>query len=73
MTDLGRMLMFFGIILFALGVILVFAGRIPGLGHLPGDIRFRRGNLTIYAPIGTMLLLSILLTVILNILARLHR
>jgi hypothetical protein len=73
MTDLGRMLMIVGGGIFLLGLLMLLAGRIPGLGQLPGDIRVQRGNFTLYAPLGTMLLLSILLTVVLNLIARLWR
>jgi hypothetical protein len=38
--------------------------------HLPGDIVIRRGNLTVYAPLATCLLLSVILTVVLNLLFR---
>ncbi|GIV77707.1 DUF2905 domain-containing protein [Litorilinea aerophila] len=70
MAEMGRMLMWIGAMLFVIGLIFAFAGRIPGLGHLPGDIVYRRGNFTLYAPLGTMILLSILLTVVLNLVAR---
>jgi hypothetical protein len=73
MTDLGRLLMVMGGGIFLLGLVLLLAGRIPGLGRLPGDIHVQRGDFTFYAPLGTMLLLSILLTIVLNIVARLWR
>ncbi|RIK57789.1 MAG: DUF2905 domain-containing protein [Chloroflexi bacterium] len=73
MTDLGRILMLVGGALFMLGLVLLLAGRIPGLGHLPGDIRVQRDNFTLYAPLGTMLLLSIVLTILVNLLARFWR
>lgn len=59
--------------IFVLGLIMLVAGRIPGLGHLPGDIRVQRGNFTLYAPLGTMVVLSVVLTLILNLVARLWR
>ncbi|HXF64471.1 MAG TPA: DUF2905 domain-containing protein [Caldilineaceae bacterium] len=70
MTDIGRLLIVIGGSLLVLGLVLVLAGRIPGLGQLPGDIRIQRDNFTFYAPLGTMLLLSVLLTILLNVLAR---
>jgi hypothetical protein len=72
-ADLGRTLMFFGALLFLVGLIIMLAGRLPGLGHLPGDVAFKRGNFQIYAPFGTMLVLSILLTLFLNVISRLLR
>ena len=73
MFPLGRMLMLLGGGLFVVGLLLVVMGRIPGLGQLPGDLRFERGNTTLYIPFGTMIILSLLLTVVLNLLARLWR
>lgn len=73
MTDLGRILMVVGGSIFVLGLVLLLAGRIPGLGQLPGDIRIQRDNFTLYAPLGTMLLLSILLTILVNLIARFWR
>jgi hypothetical protein len=72
-TDLGRILMLVGGSIFVLGLVLLLAGRIPGLGQLPGDIRIQRDNFTLYAPLGTMLLLSVLLTVLINLIARFWR
>ena len=51
MLPLGRMLMLIGGGLFVVGVLLVVLGRIPGLGQLPGDLRFHRGNVTVYIPL----------------------
>jgi len=72
-ADIGRTLMFFGALLFVIGLVLTFAGRIPWLGQLPGDIAVERENFRLYAPIGTMIVLSILLTVILNLIGRFWR
>lgn len=72
-ADMGRTLMMFGAILFLVGLVIVLAGRLPGLGHLPGDLAFKRGNFQLYAPFGTMLVLSILLTLLFNIIGRLFR
>jgi hypothetical protein len=73
MGDIGRLLMVAGGGLFVLGLILVLAGRIPGVGQLPGDITLQRGNFTLYAPIATMIVVSVVLTVLLNLLARFLR
>lgn len=73
MGDVGRMLMIAGGGLFAVGLVMFFAGRIPGIGQLPGDITIQRDNFTLYAPIGTMILVSIVLTLILNLIARFWR
>ncbi len=64
MRDLGRLLVIAGAILIVIGLILPFAGRL-GLGRLPGDIAYRRGNFSFYFPLMTSILLSIALTLIL--------
>ncbi len=67
---IGRLLIVGGIVLAVVGVILVLAPNIPFLGRLPGDIRFDSGNVKVFAPLGTMLLISIILTILLNLLNR---
>lgn len=70
---LGRLLITFGVLLALAGVVLVMADKIPLLGRLPGDLTFRKGGWTLFAPIGTMLLLSLALTIVLNLALRLFR
>jgi hypothetical protein len=48
----------------------VLAPSIPFLGRLPGDIRIDSGNVKVFAPLGTMLLISLILTIVLNLLSR---
>lgn len=72
-ADIGRVLMTLGVLLFVVGVVLTFAGRIPGLGNLPGDISVERGNFRLYTPFGTMIVLSIVLSILLNVLGRFFR
>ncbi|MDI3339111.1 MAG: DUF2905 family protein [Sphaerobacter sp.] len=73
LSQLGKVILGLGLILVLLGGILFLVGRVPLLGRLPGDLTFRRGPVTVYIPLATMLLLSLLLTIILNILFRLFR
>ena len=70
---LGRMLMLLGGVLVLLGLLLVLAPKLPFLSRIPGDIVLRRGELTIYFPIVTMLLVSLGLTIVLNVVLRLFR
>lgn len=63
MQDIGRILIGVGIALILAGAIYIVAARF-GLGRLPGDFVFRRGNLTCIVPIATSILLSILLTLV---------
>ncbi len=73
MGDIGRLLIGMGVVLIVIGAVLAFAGRVPWLGRLPGDILIERENVRIFIPIGTMLLLSLVLTVIANLVARFWR
>lgn len=70
MDSLGKMLLFFGGIMVVCGALLLLGGRLFGLGRLPGDIFVQRGNFTFYFPIITCIILSILLTIILNLFRR---
>jgi uncharacterized membrane protein len=71
LNTLGRGLVVVGLLILLAGGVLIVAGRIPWLGHLPGDIVFERGGLTVFIPLTTMALVSILLTLLLNLVARL--
>jgi hypothetical protein len=70
LEPLGRSLIVLGVIIVILGALLVVGPRIPFLGRLPGDIRFERDGMTIYIPIATMILVSIIASVVLAILTR---
>ena len=72
MLGLARIIILTGIILILIGGGIYLAARfgIP-LGRLPGDIRVENENFSIYFPLGTMILLSILLTILLNVIVRL--
>jgi len=58
------MLIFFGCLMAALGVLLLFSDKIPWLGRLPGDISIKRENFSFYFPLTTCILLSLLLSLI---------
>ena len=66
MQDLGRFLIVLGAAAVLIGVLLVLAPRIPWLGRLPGDVLIRRGTFTFYFPLVTCLVVSVILTLILN-------
>ncbi len=68
--SLGRALIMFGIVLIAIGALFVVFGRLPWFGRLPGDIIIKGENYTFYFPVVTMILLSIVLTLILNVIGR---
>lgn len=67
LEGVGRLLLIGGIILGVLGVILILAPNLPFIGRLPGDIRIETDNVRIYLPLGTMLIVSVVLTVLLNL------
>jgi hypothetical protein len=63
------MLLYGGIALAALGLLLMLGERL-GLGRLPGDLVWKRRNTTVYFPWATSLLVSVILTVLLNVFLR---
>ena len=71
MSELGRVLIGIGIVLVAIGVAFLALGRLPWLGRLPSDILIERDDVRVFIPLGTMLLISLVLTLIANLLARL--
>lgn len=69
METLARVLLGLGVLLLVAGGLLFLLGRL-GVTSIPGDISFRRGNLRVFLPLGTSLLLSVVLTVLLNLILR---
>lgn len=69
MEDLGRVLILLGVVLAIAGGVIVLMTKVPGLslGHLPGDIVIQRGGFSCFIPIATSILLSILLTLLLQL------
>lgn len=73
LSGAGRFLLVTGLVLTAVGALLILAPRIPGfdrLGRLPGDFVVERGSLTIFVPIVSSLVISVLLTIVLNLILR---
>ncbi len=68
--NLGRFMLIAGAVLLVLGVVFTVAGRFLPLGRLPGDIIIRRENFVFYFPVVTMIIVSLLLTLFLNLLRR---
>ena len=67
MSDLGKFLVIFGIVIPAVGLFLLISPKIPWLGRLPGDILIKKKNFTFYFPLATSLVLSIIFTVLINL------
>ncbi len=72
LEQLGRAILLMGLSLLVLGLLLIVIGRSSiAFGRLPGDIRIEGNNFTCFAPITSMILISVILTIVLNIVARL--
>jgi hypothetical protein len=70
---LGRLLIIAGGLLLAGGVLLVLLGQIPFVGRLPGDIAIERERFSFFFPLASMLILSLILTILINIILRFFR
>jgi hypothetical protein len=72
-TEIGKLLLFFALILGAIGLALVLLGRtnLP-IGRLPGDIVYRGKNTTFYFPLATSILLSVVLSLIFYVIGKIR-
>jgi len=71
MQQLGRMLIVMGVVVVVVGLLMVFGSRLPfRIGRLPLDIHIQRGNFSFYFPLGTSILVSIVLTLVFGLLNR---
>ncbi|HEX3470735.1 MAG TPA: DUF2905 domain-containing protein [Silvibacterium sp.] len=74
MTGIARLLVKLGIILIVAGGLVYLLGRLGiSLGSMPGDLTWRRKNVTIFFPLGTSILLSVLLTLLFYLFSRFRR
>jgi hypothetical protein len=71
MQEIGKLLIGVGLVIVMLGVVLVLANRLTWLGRLPGDISFQTDTISCFFPIATSIVLSIIATIVLNLLFRL--
>jgi hypothetical protein len=69
LSGLGKLLLVFGLVLAGFGVLLVVVGK-GLLPHLPGDLSFKVGSVRVFFPLATSILLSIVLTLLLNLFFR---
>ncbi|HTC45847.1 MAG TPA: DUF2905 domain-containing protein [Candidatus Aquilonibacter sp.] len=74
MAEFGKLLVVFGVVLVAAGIILILLGRahLP-IGRLPGDFLYRGKNTTVYFPLATSLILSVVLSLVMYVLSRFRR
>jgi len=74
MGAVGRMLVFLGGLLLVVGLVLILAGKVNlPIGRLPGDIVYRGKHTTFYFPLMTSILLSVILSLVLYVVNRMHR
>ena len=73
LSQFGRVLVLVGAVILFLGLLLVVADRVPLVGRLPGDITVRGDGWTLYAPVATSIVLSVLLTLVLTVVAWVRR
>ena len=66
-SNLGKILVIFAVIIAIVGFLLIALGKIPFFGKLPGDVVIRRGNSTFFFPIATSIIVSIVLTILINL------
>lgn len=69
----GRVLIVAGAVIIILGLVLAFSGKLPFLGRLPGDILIRRDGFSFYFPVVTFLIISVIVTIIVNVVMRLFK
>jgi len=69
-SGIAKILIGLGIFILLMGILFLFLSKVSGLGRLPGDIYFRKGNFTFYFPLATSIILSLILTFLLNMFFR---
>ena len=70
MNDLGKSIIAIGFVLIVVGIVMVMANKIPGVGKFPGDILIKKENFSFYFPLTTCILLSIVISLIMYFLGR---
>jgi hypothetical protein len=73
MDGIGRALVIAGVVIAVMGLGLMFADRVPFIGRLPGDLRLGGDGWTVYIPIATSIVVSLVLTMALSLFAWLAR
>jgi hypothetical protein len=66
-SSFGKLLLFFAVIIAIVGFLLIALGHIPFFGKLPGDVTIHRGGNTFFFPIVTCIIVSIVLTILINL------
>ncbi|MCK9356427.1 MAG: DUF2905 domain-containing protein [Dehalococcoidia bacterium] len=71
-SDIARVLIVVGIVALIAGLLLLWP-KAQMLGHLPGDLSFERNGVRVYIPIATTLIISLVLTIVVNVVLRLFK
>ena len=74
-ADIGKLLVVLGVALIVVGLLFIIGSKFSwlGLGHLPGDIRYKGKNTTFYFPLATCVLISVIVSLILWLISHLTR
>ena len=72
-SGVGKFLIIAGVFLILFGLLFIFWERIPFLGKLPGDLMIQRGSFRLFIPVVTCIIISLVLTILINIVLRLFR
>ncbi|MDQ3022663.1 MAG: DUF2905 domain-containing protein [Bacteroidota bacterium] len=70
LQPLGKILIVTGLVIVVIGILFLFSDKIPFLGKLPGDITIKKENFTIYFPLATSIIISIILSLIFYFISR---
>lgn len=70
MNEIGKFLIILGSLIILVGLFILLSDKLPYIGKLPGDIYVKKGNFVFYFPVVTCIVISIILTLILNLLSR---
>ena len=72
--EIGKVLILVGIVIFVVGILLTFVGKLPfQLGKLPGDIVYKKEGLTVYFPLTTSVILSLILSILFYLFEKIFR
>ena len=69
-ASIGKILIMLGAVIILIGIVVLYANRIPYIGRLPGDIYIKKDNFVFYFPLTTCILISIIIYIILKILGK---
>ncbi len=72
MGDIAKSIILLGVFLVVIGVILLFIGKVPFLGKLPGDVVIKKEHFTFYFPLATSIIISILISLVLYLIGKLR-